>query len=53
MAREAAIPNWLEVFGAPGILVVGKDKRSIGDIFHDIAKVSVQLNVGIPIFEGS
>ena len=35
MVREAMISNWIAVFGTPGILLVGKDKRFIGKIFQD------------------
>ena len=32
MFRVVAIPNWLSVFGAPGIIVVGRDLRFVGEI---------------------
>ena len=36
VVRETAISNWLAVFGAPGILVAGKEKRFIVEILHDL-----------------
>ena len=35
MVRETVISNWLAVFGAPEILLVGEDKRFAGWVFKD------------------
>ena len=35
MVSETVIPNWLAVFGAPEILLMGKDKRFTGEIPQD------------------
>ena len=49
MAREAVISNWLAVFGAPDILIVDKDERSIGNIFQDFCTSrNITLQTVIP-----
>ena len=35
IARWKVISSWLSVFGEPGIIAVGTDSRSIGEIFQD------------------
>ena len=35
MVREAAISNWLAIYGAPEILIADKDRRCIGGISQD------------------
>ena len=35
MVKESMISDWISMFGAPGILMVGKDSRVIGENFQD------------------
>ena len=49
MVCETMISNWLAVFGAPDILIVDKDRISIGEIFQDFrASRNITLQAAIP-----
>ena len=49
MVRGEAISHWLAVFGAPGIIVAGKDMGFIGGIFQDFRTArNIALQTAIP-----
>ena len=39
--QGAMISNWVAVFGAPEILMMGKDKRFTGWIFQDFVQIVI------------
>ena len=49
MVLEAAISHWLAVFGAPGIIVVAKDMRFVGEVGQEFRTArNIALQTVIP-----
>ena len=49
MVGSCVIPNWLAVFGAPEIMVAGKDSRFIGEVFQEFCNArNITLHAVIP-----